>query len=93
MSAVDGFTWLKHSETGGTFRCPDEAVEDWAKNGWEPCEAPEEVNPAIAERIAFERAQQAAAEAAAPDQAADAAPQTTTTTKPRRGDSQEMSNG
>lgn len=76
MSAVDGFTWLTHPETGGSFNCPDAAVADWLANGWQPGEAPVEVNPAIAERIAFEQ-QQAAAAAQ------------TKTTKPRRGESQE----
>jgi hypothetical protein len=52
---ADGFTWLSYPETGGTFRCPDGAVEDWKDMGWEPCDPPEETNPAIADRLALER--------------------------------------
>jgi hypothetical protein len=67
VSAVDGFTWLQYPPTGGTFNCPDGAVEDWKAMGWEPCDPPEEVNPAVADRLALERElqeQAAAAEAA-----------------------------
>lgn len=82
----DGFTWLRQPETGGVFRCPDAAVEDWCKDrGWEPCEPPEEVNPAVAERITAEREQ--AAPSPTQEPAAEAAQ--TTTRAARRGESQE----
>ena len=34
-------TWLKHNETGGTWQCPDDAVEAFKVRGWEPCDPPE----------------------------------------------------
>lgn len=50
---MDEFTWLKHRETGGYFRCPNAAVDDMAERGWEPSEAPEEPNPTVAEHLAW----------------------------------------
>lgn len=75
-------TWVKHRETGGYWQCPNEAMDYYAKLGWEPSEAPEEPNPAIAEMLAWRAAQ--AAEAAA-EQAE------TKSSKPRRGASTEES--
>lgn len=59
-----GFTWLRHPETGGTWECPDGAVEQWEAMGWERCDPPEVVNPAVAARLEQERqlAEQRAAE-------------------------------
>jgi hypothetical protein len=58
--------WLHNPTTGGYFHCPKDAVEQWSEMGWEPADAPpEEPNPVVAERIAWERAQaEAEAEAA-----------------------------
>lgn len=74
-------TWLRHNEGGGTFHCPDEAVDQWCQNGWEPCEEPEEPNPAVADRVAQEAALAAAAKGAPevdPDPSNDAATETDT---------------
>lgn len=49
MSGVDDFVWLYHPASGGTFRCPADAVEAWQANGWEPGPEPAEQNPATAE--------------------------------------------
>lgn len=81
---MDKRVWLTHPETGGNFHCPAEAVEAWQAMGWVPGEAPVEVNPAVAERIAYQREQQAAA----------AATKTTRTDKAaRRGESAGVSDG
>lgn len=86
---ADERVWLHHPETGGYFHCPAEAVEAWREMGWEPSDPPEEINPAIAPRIAWEREQAAVTEAAD-------APRKATTTKStksaRRGESSEESN-
>jgi hypothetical protein len=58
--------WLRHTEHGGAFHAPAEAVEAWAAMGWVPGEPPEEHNPAVAENLAA----QAAAEREAAAQAA-----------------------
>jgi hypothetical protein len=81
---VDDFTWLKHAETGGHFRCPNGAVDDMAELGWEPSEAPEEINPAVAEHLAWRREQELARQ-----QAEEPKPSKSAT----RGDSKEMSDG
>jgi hypothetical protein len=58
---ADERVWLGHAETGGHFYCPVEAVEDWLELGWQPSDAPpEEPNPVVAERLAWEAAQLAA---------------------------------
>jgi hypothetical protein len=63
----DERTWLKHPETGHFFHCPTPAVEDWLELGWQVTdERPEEINPVVAERLAWEAQQRAAREAAAP---------------------------
>ena len=81
---MDDFTWLKHAETGGHFRCPNGAVDDMAELGWEPSEAPEEINPAVAEQLAWRREQELARQhAEAPNP----------TTPATRGKSKEMSDG
>lgn len=60
----DEFTWLRHSETGGTFRCPDAAVDDWLDMGWEVADgAPADPNPVVAEHLAYREKQAAAAQA------------------------------
>ena len=63
MSAVaDDRVWLRLPGTGGYFHCPAEAVPVWTTElGWQRCDPPEEPNPAIAERVAWEREQEAAA--------------------------------
>lgn len=53
-------TWVRHTETGNFWQCPDEALEHFMALGWEPSEAPPEPNPAVAERIAWEQSQAAA---------------------------------
>lgn len=50
-----GFTWLRYPATGGTWECPDGAVEHWEATGWERCDPPEVVNPAVAARLELER--------------------------------------
>lgn len=61
----DERVWLRHKDHGGFFDCPAGAVDDWADVGWEPTdERPVEVNPAVAERLAWEAEQRAAAQAA-----------------------------
>jgi hypothetical protein len=67
VTAPDERVWLKHTEHGGYFHCPADAVGEWAAMGWEPTDAPPEENPVVAEMLA---AQQAAAEQAAADEKA-----------------------
>lgn len=50
-------TWVRHAETGGYWRCPNEALDEMRLMGWEPSDAPPEPNPAIAERLAWEAEQ------------------------------------
>jgi hypothetical protein len=52
----DGFTWTRHVEHGGFFRCPDEALGDMAGRGWVVCDPPEPPNPATAEQLALRAA-------------------------------------
>jgi hypothetical protein len=80
IGVADERIWLRHPETGGYFHCPAEAVEHWTELGYEPSDAPPEVNPVVAERVAQE--QELAAQAAA--RAAQAAEEPTTR-KPRAG--------
>jgi hypothetical protein len=55
--------WLRHAETGHLFECPTAAVDDWAALGWAPTdERPVEVNPVVAERLAWQAAQARAAQ-------------------------------
>ncbi len=62
---MDERVWLRHNETGHLWECPAGAVEDWADMGWEPTdERPAEVNPVVAERVAWEAEQRAAQEPA-----------------------------
>jgi len=83
--AMDGFTWVTSPETGGFWQCPDGALDDMIKLGWQPCEAPREPNPAVDERLAWLAEQDQAAKAAAAEKAA-----AVKTTKPaRRGETQE----
>lgn len=50
-------TWVRHAETGGFWQCPNVALDEMKCLGWEPCDAPPEPNPAIAERLAWEAEQ------------------------------------
>jgi hypothetical protein len=62
----DGFTWTRHREHGGYWRCPDGALDDMAERGWEPCDTPPpQPDPAVAEQLAW-RAEQAAAASKSP---------------------------
>ena len=62
----DERVWLRHKETGHFWECPAGVVGDWAEMGWEPTdERPEEFNPVVATRLAWEADQRAAAEAVA----------------------------
>jgi hypothetical protein len=49
---MDGFTWTRHAEHGGYFRCPDEALDDMAGRGWVMCDPPEPLNLATVEHPA-----------------------------------------
>ena len=63
---MDEFVWLHNPETGGYFRCPASAVEDWKDNGWKVAdEPPAEPNPVTAEHLAW-REQQSQTEAFTP---------------------------
>lgn len=63
---MDDFVWLKHPDTGGHFRCPAAAVDDWLANGWQVAgEPPAEPNPVAAEHLAW-RQQQTQTEAFVP---------------------------
>jgi hypothetical protein len=86
----DDFTWLKHRETGGHFRCPNGAVDDMAELGWEPSDAPVEINPAVAEQLAFrqELARQQAEQTPGADASEPKSSETATSGKPK-----EMSDG
>jgi len=44
--------WMKHSEHGGKAAFPPESVEMWRLKGWEPTEAPADVDPAMVEHVA-----------------------------------------
>lgn len=78
---ADDFIWLHHAETGGHFRCPAAAVDDMAQLGWQLADGPpEEINPAVAEQLAWR--QELAAQAAQPKP---------TTKTAARGDQKEMS--
>ncbi len=62
MTSVER-VWLKHPATGGFFRCPERAAEDWEKAGWvrsDPPPAP--VSPVVAERIEWENQRRQSAE-------------------------------
>lgn len=54
-------TWVYHPAIDQHWLCPDGSLQDQISLGWQPCEAPPEPNPAVAERIAFERELAAAA--------------------------------
>lgn len=65
---TDERVWLYHPEAKGYFHCPVEAVDAWCNDlGWQVADnPPEEINPAVAENLAWRREQEerAAAEAA-----------------------------
>lgn len=60
MASADGFTWLRHPETGNHFHAPDAAVDAWLETGWERTDTePEpEPSPVVAEALRW-RAEQA----------------------------------
>ena len=79
----DARTWLHNPETGGTFHCPDAAVEAWKLRGWQVMdEPPQTPDPAVVELIAWRESEAARLNA---EQAAQEADTQTGTTKPRRG--------
>ena len=86
----DGFTWTQHRTTGGCFRCPNEALAEMRKLGWEPSEAPREPNPAVDERLAIQAQQEANSVRAGADEDRSSGdpPENTTPTQPRRGKSE-----
>lgn len=60
--------WMHHpANPAGYWQCPNEGVADHLARGWELCDPPQEPNPAVAERLAFEAelAEKAQAEAKA----------------------------
>jgi hypothetical protein len=58
--------WMRHpANPTGYWQCPNEGVADYLALGWELCDSPQESNPAVAERLAFEAELAAKAEAAA----------------------------
>jgi len=55
--------WLRHSEHGGYFHCPKDAVADYADLGWKPVdEGPVEISPVVAELLAAQEAARATAQ-------------------------------
>lgn len=87
---MDEFTWTRHHETGGYWKCPNGALDEMKKLGWEPTEPPREPNPAVDERLAWLAAQDADSARAGADEDQNSAdpPETTTPTPPRRGKSE-----
>lgn len=83
--AMQGFTWVRNTTTGGYWQCPDGVLDHFRALGWEPSEAPPEPNPAIAERVAWEAEQASARETAA----AESAKPKTPTKAARSGETQE----
>ena len=60
-------TWVKHRDTGLFWQCPDEVLSHFELLGWEPTdERPEEPNPAVDERRAWEAEQAHLAEEEVP---------------------------
>lgn len=84
---TDARIWLWHPETGGTFHCPADAAPSWQARGWEPCEPPKEINPAVAEYVPMTpRIEPAAAADESPDAASEPAPTPVTTSKKKVND-------
>lgn len=56
-------TWVRNKETGGTWHAPTDWLEQFPDEAadWEPCDPPVEINPAVAEHLAWRREQEAAA--------------------------------
>lgn len=53
MTAMtDTHAWLYHPPTEGYWQCPVDAVDIWKARGWEPCDAPPEVDTTTAHRPA-----------------------------------------
>jgi hypothetical protein len=77
----DERTWLRNPQTGGYFHCPNGAVDHWKALGWQPVdEPPAELNPAVAELVAWREARAAEQDSSSADTETPPAP-----TKPRRG--------
>lgn len=53
--------WVRHSGHGGYWQCPVDVLEAMRARGWERSDAPQEVDLATAERVAWEREQAQAA--------------------------------
>jgi hypothetical protein len=45
----EGFVWMIHADGTTPARLPESAREDWEARGWEVCERPVDVDPALAE--------------------------------------------
>lgn len=45
------FVWVCHPPTGGTAQIPIAALPFWAARGWEPCDAPDEIDPTRAHLV------------------------------------------
>ena len=43
--------WLRNAATGGVSRFPEASVPAWQAKGWEPCDPPAEVDPAMVEHV------------------------------------------
>jgi len=44
MAVADEFVWLVNPDIGIPWQCPQAAVGMWTARGWEPCDAPAEVD-------------------------------------------------
>lgn len=54
--------WLRNPTTGGRFRCPARAAQQWIDMGWEPSDPPPPApSPVVAERLRWQAEQRAAA--------------------------------
>lgn len=65
--------WVTHPETGGTAQLSLKALPFWAARGWEPCDAPGELDPT---RAHMAEAARAVAEPAADSASQDVKPTT-----------------
>jgi hypothetical protein len=57
-----GHTWVHHPDVAQPWRCPDSALKAMRIKGWEPCEAPEDIDPATQDRLRVEAATAAVSE-------------------------------
>ncbi|HEX7160404.1 MAG TPA: hypothetical protein VF223_04115 [Trebonia sp.] len=58
--------WVRNKVTGGTWQCPVGVLDEMAKKGWEPCDAPPPNDPTTADARAWRAAKQASAAPAEP---------------------------